>query len=162
MTRVRSRLAVVRIPVLATALAVGLLATNPAQAAPEGQLSWAVHISIVPTWFDPSEHTGIVTPLMFLYALHDALVKPMPGNPAAPSLAEAWSVSRDTLVYEFTLRKGVLFHNGDPLTAEDVKFSFERYKGGASSGARWTSPTRCAAHSPKRSDGPQDSSWRRS
>src|SRR5205814_2435135 len=35
--------------------------------------------------------------------------------------------------YEFVLRKGVRFHNGDPVTAEDVKFSFERYKGSGNS-----------------------------
>jgi peptide/nickel transport system substrate-binding protein len=69
---------------------------------------------------------------MVLYALHDAMVKPMPGQPTAPSLAESWSVSKDGLVYEFILRKGVRFHNGDPVTAEDVKFSFERYRGTAS------------------------------
>src|SRR6266511_570817 len=53
----------------------------------------------------------------------------MPGQPMAPSLAESWTVSRDGLTYEFVLRKGVKLHNGDPLGAEDVKFSFERYKG---------------------------------
>ncbi|MBI2156553.1 MAG: ABC transporter substrate-binding protein, partial [Candidatus Rokubacteria bacterium] len=41
----------------------------------------------------------------------------------------SWSASRDGLTYEFVLRRGVTFHNGDPLTAEDVKFSFGRYKG---------------------------------
>ena len=53
----------------------------------------------------------------------------MPGNAWAPCLAESWTQSKDGLTYEFVLRKGVRFHNGDPLTAEDVKFSFERYKG---------------------------------
>jgi peptide/nickel transport system substrate-binding protein len=69
---------------------------------------------------------------MIYYALHDALVKPMPGQPLAPSLAESWTVSKDHLAYEFVLRKGVRFHNGEPVTAEDVKFSFERYRGAAS------------------------------
>jgi peptide/nickel transport system substrate-binding protein len=64
-----------------------------------------------------------------LYALHDALVKPMPGNPMAPSLAESWTESPDKRVYEFKLRAGLKFHNGDPFTADDVKFSFERAKG---------------------------------
>src|SRR5437016_12844653 len=100
----------------------------PAAGAPAGQMTWAVHVSLAPTWFDPAETPGIITPFMFLYALHDALVKPMPGHPMAPSLAEPWSASRDGLTYEFVLRKGVRFHNGDLLTADDVKFSFERYR----------------------------------
>ena len=45
------------------------------------------------------------------------------------SLAESWTESPDGLVYEFKLRQGLRFHNGDPCTAEDVKFTFERYKG---------------------------------
>ena len=72
---------------------------------------------------------GFLTPFWFNYALHDALVKPMPGNRMAPSLAESWTESEDKLGYEFKLRKGLKFHNGDPFTAEDVKFSFERAKG---------------------------------
>jgi peptide/nickel transport system substrate-binding protein len=105
-----------------------MAATGPAAAAPEGQMTWAVHTTLVPTWFDPAE-TIQGTPFMVLSATHDALVKPMPGKSMAPSLAESWSMSPDGLVYEFVLRKGVRFHNGDPVTAEDVKFSFERYKG---------------------------------
>jgi len=98
-------------------------------AAPEGQITFAVHVSLAPAWFDPAETPGVITPFMTLYALHDALVKPMPGNPWAPSLAESWTVSKDGLTYEFVLRKGVKFHNGEPITAEDVKYSFDRYKG---------------------------------
>jgi peptide/nickel transport system substrate-binding protein len=45
------------------------------------------------------------------------------------SLAQSWTESPDGLVYEFKLRPGLTFHNGDPLTSEDVKYSFERYKG---------------------------------
>ena len=37
---------------------------------------------------------GIITPFMVLYALHDAMVKPMPDDPMAPCLAESWSASR--------------------------------------------------------------------
>jgi len=116
--------------VIAAVLTLGLL-PSVAAARPEGQMTWAVHISVAPTWFDPGEHPGTITPMMTFYALHDALVKPMPGKAMAPSLAESWSVSKDGLVYEFVLRKGVKFHNGDVMTTEDVKFSFERYKGAA-------------------------------
>jgi peptide/nickel transport system substrate-binding protein len=97
-------------------------------AKPSGQMTWAIHFTIAPTYFDPAETTGI-TSFLFLYAMHDALVKSMPGNPQAPSLAESWREGEDGLTYEFVLRRGVTFHNGDPLTAEDVKFSFERYRG---------------------------------
>ena len=113
------------------AIAFTLLALVPASVPAQSQMTWAVHITLAPTWFDPGEHTGIITIMKVLYALHDAMVKPMPGNPMAPSLAESWTASKDGLSYEFVIRKGVVFHNGDPLTAEDVKFTFERYKGAA-------------------------------
>jgi peptide/nickel transport system substrate-binding protein len=108
-----------------------LVVVRLAVAAPEGQMILAQTISIAPRWFDPADAEGIITPFIFYYALHEALVKPMPGNPLAPCLAESWVMSPDGLVYEFALRKGVRFHNGDPMTAEDVKFSFERYRGAA-------------------------------
>jgi peptide/nickel transport system substrate-binding protein len=116
---------------LALLLAAALLALvhAPAAAAPEGQLTWAFHVSLAPSWFDPAETTGIITPFKFLYAMHDALVKSMPGNALAPSLAESWTLAPDGLAIEFALRRGVKFHNGDPVTAEDVKFSMERYRG---------------------------------
>ena len=98
---------------------------------PEGQLTWGVHISLAPIWFDPADISGIITPFMLLYALHDAVVKPMPEQALAPSLAESWSASEDGLNYEFALRQGAKFHNGEPVIAEDVKFSFERYRGTA-------------------------------
>src|SRR5437899_7485706 len=111
--------------------ALGMVAAAPGAAlaaGPDGQLTWGVHISLAPTWFDPAETPGIITPFMVLYALHDAMVKPMPGKALAPSLAESWSASEDGLSYDFVLRKDAKFHNGDPVTAEDVKFSFERYR----------------------------------
>jgi peptide/nickel transport system substrate-binding protein len=110
-------------------LALALLVPGRALAAPEGQLTWGAHFSIAPTFFDPAETSGLITPFMIIYALHDAVVKPMPGKKMAPGLAESWSTSADGLVYDFVLRKGTRFHTGDPVTAEDVKFSFERYRG---------------------------------
>ena len=115
---------------LALLLLLLACAASPAAAA-DGQLTWAVHITLAPTWFDPAETPAVITPFMMLYAMHDALVKPMPDKTVAPGLAESWTVSKDGRVYEFVLRKGVKFHNGEPVTAEDVKFSFERYKGAA-------------------------------
>lgn len=102
-------------------------------ASPEGQLTWGVHVTLAPTWFDPAETPGIITPYMMLYAIHDAMVKPMPGNSLAPSLAESVTVSDDKLTYDMIIRKGAKFHDGTPVTAEDVKFSFERYRGAQAS-----------------------------
>ena len=99
-------------------------------AAPKGQLTYGVHVSLAPTWFDPAETRGIITPFMVLYALHDgdgeADARRNPGARASPSLVAA---SEDGLTYDFVLRDGAKFHNGDPVTAEDVKFTFERYRG---------------------------------
>jgi peptide/nickel transport system substrate-binding protein len=121
------------LPLRLTWSLVGLLAlVGPATAAaPEGQLTWGLHVTLAAHWLDPAETEALATPFMVLYALHDALVKPMPAGPTTPSLAESWSVSRDGLTYEFVLRKGLTFHNGDPVTAADVKFSFDRYRGAA-------------------------------
>jgi peptide/nickel transport system substrate-binding protein len=102
---------------------------RPVAAAPQGQLTYGVHVSLAPSWFDPAETTGLITPFMVLYALHDGLVKAMPGQLQSSSLAESWSATEDGLVYEFVLRKGIVFHNGEPVTADDVAFSFRRSHG---------------------------------
>src|SRR5947207_11358581 len=117
--------------VLATAVVAGLLGPRAATAQPQGELVYAMHVTITPGWFDPAENTGIATPFMVQEALHDALVKPMPQSLMSPSLAESWTESPDGLRYEFVLRRNVTFHNGETLTADDVKFSFERYRGAA-------------------------------
>ena len=122
------RLATVAVVVLVAAVA----GAAPCAVAADGQMTWALHFALAPTWFDPAETAGIITPYVVLYALHDAVVKPLPGNPMAPALAESWSMSADGLVFEFVLRRNVRFHNGEPVTPEDVKFSLERYRGTAS------------------------------
>ena len=112
--------------------AVGATTTAPRvtfAAGSRGQLTWAIHVSLAPTWFDPADTQAVITPFMVLYALHDAVVKPMPGALQAPSLAESWASSEDALSYEFVLREEVKFHDGEMVSAEDVKFSFERYRG---------------------------------
>jgi peptide/nickel transport system substrate-binding protein len=99
------------------------------QRAPAGRVVIAWHVTIAPSWFDPSSAPPQITPFGMLYAIHDGLVRPYPGQKMGPSLAESWTESEDGLVYEFKLRPDLKFHNGDPLTTEDVKFSFERYHG---------------------------------
>src|SRR5712664_2770515 len=121
-----------RLWLVALVLVLALLSwVSPALAAPEGTMTWGLHVTLAGRWLDPSDTEALITPFMVLYAIHDALVKPMPAGNNTPSLAESWTVSKDGLTYEFVLRKGVTFHNGDPVTADDVKFSFERYRGAA-------------------------------
>jgi len=118
-----------RVVLVLAALALIVAVARPTAAAPEGTMTWGVHITLASRWLDPAETEGIITPFMVLYALHDALVKPMPAGLNTPSLAESFTQSKDGLTYEFVIRKGVKFHNNDPVTAADVKFSFERYRG---------------------------------
>jgi peptide/nickel transport system substrate-binding protein len=110
-------------------LTLGAAREVTGQRAPAGEAVMAWPITIAPTWFDPSTAPPQITPFGVLYALHDALVRPLPGQKMGNSLAESWTESPDGLTYKFSLRHGLKFHNGDPVTAEDVKFSFERYKG---------------------------------
>ena len=110
------------------AFALTVLVAAPTLAA-DGELRWGLHVTLAAKWLDPAETEAFNTPYMVLYAVHDALRKPMPAGRTTPSLAESWSEAKDHLSYTFTLRKNVKFHDGSPLTAEDVKFSFERYKG---------------------------------
>jgi len=127
---------IARLPIIATRRGViGLAAAAAlgveARAADASQITIAAHVSLAPTWFDPAETAGIITPFLLLYALHDAVAKAMPGETLAPCLAESWSTAPDGLSYDFVVRPGVKFHNGEPVTAEDIKFSFERYRGAA-------------------------------
>ena len=118
---------------LAAAAALGLLGSSAGSIAANSRtrLVWGTHISLAPTWLDPAETGGVITPFMTLYAIHDALVKPMPNDPEQLCLAESYAPSEDGLTHEFALRGNATFHNGEPVTAQDVKFSFQRYRGNA-------------------------------
>jgi len=114
---------------LVAVLTLGAARGLGAPSSPTGELVIAWHVTIPPAWLDPAEAPPQVGTFDLYYALHDALVRPLPGEKLGHSLAESWRESLDGLVYEFKLRDGLRFHNGDPCTAEDVKFSFECYRG---------------------------------
>jgi peptide/nickel transport system substrate-binding protein len=105
--------------------------TAPAQArpGPAGRLVYGWHTTIVPAWLDPLENPPQITPYNFQYALHDALVKHQRGRPFAPSLAESYEIGPDHRSATFRLRAGIIFHDGQPVTPEDVVFTFEAYRG---------------------------------
>jgi len=115
-------------PLLTVLLVLATASPSRAQA-PAGEVTVSFHVTLAPSWFDPSAAPPQITPFGVLYAIHDALVRPLPNQRMGNSLAESWTESRDGLTYEFKLRRGLTFHNGDALTAEDVRFSFDRYQG---------------------------------
>jgi peptide/nickel transport system substrate-binding protein len=118
-------------------VATAVVATKPeataapavVQGGPKGTFTYAFHTSISPSWLDPQENPPQVTPYNFAYTLHDALVKPMPGQNFAPSLAESYEVAPDFKSATFKLRAGIKFHDGSPVTPDDVKFTYEQYRG---------------------------------
>ncbi len=110
------------------------LGATTAKAAPNGAMTLAWHTAMVPRWLDPQDHDGTATPDNFLTALHDALIK----NSGTdlydhPSLAERYEFPKDGRSATFWLRDGIKFHNGEPVTPEDVKFSYESYRGALAS-----------------------------
>ncbi len=105
-------------------------AANGLAASPKGTLKQAMHWTLSGDWMDPATATFAMPAYHPLYMFHDGLIKAMPEGLYTPSLAESWNMSKDAKVIEFKLRKGVKFHNGDTMTAEDVVFSYMRYKAG--------------------------------
>jgi peptide/nickel transport system substrate-binding protein len=79
-----------------------------------------------PKSLDPHAVTA-VNDFRILMNVYDGLVRYKDGTlEVEPSLAESWTISDDGTTYSFELRDGVSFHDGSPLTAEAVKFNFER------------------------------------
>src|SRR5713226_10551025 len=76
-------------------LVVGLVRGTTAQSQSLDRLIFALHVTIPPSWFDPAETPAQITPFGILYALHDAVVRPLPGERMAPALATSWTESPD-------------------------------------------------------------------
>src|SRR6059036_3994405 len=115
---------------LIAAAATAIPFSSPAGAAAKGKLVLAWHAGFASRWLDPQEHDGTATPDNFFTALHDALIKNQ-GTQLYDhaALAEKFTVAPDAKSATFTLRKGLRFHNGEPVTPQDVKFSYENYRG---------------------------------
>jgi peptide/nickel transport system substrate-binding protein len=112
-----------------TVVGMSVFGSVQSEAAPQGVVKEAIHWNISADELDPSSGFLGLSQHLTLYLFHDSLVKIMPEGIYSPSLAESWTISPDAKVFEFRLRKGVKFHNGDALTTDDVVFTFWRYKG---------------------------------
>ena len=90
-------------PLLTIALVLGF--AHAATAEPAGEVIIAWHVTLASSWLDPATAPPQITPFAVLYALHDALIRPLPGQRVGSSLAESWKESPDGLVYEFKIRR---------------------------------------------------------
>jgi len=93
-----------------------------------GTLKLALHYAYAPAWLDAQRSVGGVT-YQFGYIMHDALVKPMPEGILTYGLAEHLEVAADWTAAGFRLREGITYHDGVPITTEDVKWNYENYRG---------------------------------
>lgn len=98
---------------------------SAAQAVDGGTLRLA--FSADPAGFDPSKGPSGMSHVV-IEQVYSTLMSLDPNAVPYPDLAESVSVSEDAKTYTFVLRAGVKFHNGDPLTAADVKFTFDRLR----------------------------------
>jgi oligopeptide transport system substrate-binding protein len=78
-----------------------------------------------PRTLDPHKSTDIYS-VTLIQQLFDGLVRFDKELNIVPAIAQSWKVSHDGLVYTFSLREGVKFHNGREVTAEDFVYSFNR------------------------------------
>jgi peptide/nickel transport system substrate-binding protein len=118
-------------------LGMGRRTTTTVQAAPgattvvpKGKMVLAWHAGIASRWLDPQEHDGTASPDNFITILYDALIKNQ-GKVLYDylGLTEAFEFGPDATSAIFRLRPGVKFHNGEPVTPADVKFTYEQYRG---------------------------------
>src|SRR5438067_6741408 len=99
-------------------------------AAPSGKIVLAWHTNIAARWLDPQQHDGTASGDNFLMALHDALIKNFREvRYDHPALAERYEFAEDAKSATFSLRPGLKFHDGSPVTPADVKWSYEHYRG---------------------------------
>jgi peptide/nickel transport system substrate-binding protein len=100
---------------------------DTAKSVPKGTLTVAMHFALDPGWLDPLEHITAVTMQMYDYLVHDAMIKPMPHGFVTYGLAEHAELSADFRRAGFRLRPGLKFHDGYPVTAADVKWTYENF-----------------------------------
>lgn len=83
-------------------------------------------ITLEPVGLDPTASPASSIAEVVLYNVFETLTKINADGSVAPLLAQSWEVSPDLTTYTFKLRQDVIFHNGERLTAQTVKFSFDR------------------------------------
>ena len=121
--------------ILSTSLAVALLMSATAALAAKDTI--VIGMQDEPPVLDPTQNAAAAIDVIFSVNVYESLVRIGEDGTVKPSLATSWTVGEDGKAYTFKLPKGVVFDNGEKLTSENVKWSFER-AGSATS----TNPTK--------------------
>jgi peptide/nickel transport system substrate-binding protein len=101
----------------------------PSTAGPaDPDASIAVRLVLEPTNLDIRETSGAALDQILIDNVYQGLVARTPQQEIVPALASDWTVSEDGLTYQFTLRDGVTFHDGQALTAQDVVWSLTQHR----------------------------------
>jgi peptide/nickel transport system substrate-binding protein len=111
---------------VATACSAGAGNAPTNQGSGAAQQSLDVGLGAAPANLDMTQTAGAAIPQALMYNVYEGLVKLDDQGEIHPLLAESWTISDDRMRYDFVLRSGVTFSNGDPFTAETVKFNLER------------------------------------
>ena len=91
---------------------------------PQGKMTLGWHSNIAARWLDPQQHDGTATPDNFLFANQDALIKNFRDKRYDHlALADMFDFAEDSKSATFQLRAGIKFHDGSPITPEDVRWS---------------------------------------
>lgn len=113
----------------------------PTESAAQTRRELRVGVPGVPGQIDPAAALSGAVPLVARQVFDTLVTYAATSTDIEPALATRWSVSRDGLIWTFTLRDGVKFHDGTPLTPADVAASFARHlgpEGGAAPRAVWS------------------------
>src|ERR1044072_3669343 len=95
---------------------------------PEGKMTLGWHTNIAPRWLDPGQHDGSATPDNFINIVHDALLKNYKEQRYDRlAVADQFEFAEDARSATFRLRENLHFHDGPPVTPDDVKWSYEHY-----------------------------------
>ena len=119
---------------VAALLVATSLAAGPALAAPRTTL--VLGLGVEPPGLDPTIAAPVAIREVTWANLFEGLVRLDRAGRVQPQLAKSWEIAPDGLAYTFRLQPGVKFHDGAPLTAETVKFAFDRARAPTSTNAQ--------------------------
>lgn len=118
----------------AAVVLTAVMSLTSALAAPRTDL--AIGMQLEPPHLDPTSAAAGAIDQVLYANVYEGLTRFTAEGAIVPALAKSWQISDDGLRYTFTLQQGVTFHNGEAMTAADVKFSLDRARADSSTNAQ--------------------------